>query len=305
MKIGFFGTDIFAKIILENLIQSGFEIAFVVTKPDDVVGRKQEIQESLISIVAKENNIKCFKPVKLKEFASEIGDIDYNINIVCEYGKIIPSSILNLPKFKSINIHGSILPKYRGASPIQFSLMNGDKETGITLILMDELMDHGDIIRISKIIIDNDDTEIALRRKLAIIGVEALKDELNFIKENNNFSNLTVQNHDEATYTRLIEKSDGLVDCKTSSSFDVLNKYKAFVKWPGIFLILNEKRIKLNEISFNIDEIDFDKEKYPFFVSGKKLYLICSDDKLLEIKRIQVEGKGDVASIDFINGFLK
>ena len=152
LNITFFGTDIFAKIILEKLIKN-FNINLIVTKPDEKVGRKQVLEESKVSKFAKEHNIKCLKPNKLKEIKQELEKNNSDIFIVAEYGKIIPEEIINIPKYGSLNIHGSILPKYRGAAPIQYSLLNRDKTTGITIIKMDKEMDHGDIIETAEITI--------------------------------------------------------------------------------------------------------------------------------------------------------
>lgn len=303
MKINFFGTDIFASIVLKSLIEAGFDIVSVITKPDSLVGRKKELSESRIAILAKDLGIKnILKPSKLKEFESELSKFNADINVVCEYGKIIPDSVLNLPKFKSINIHGSILPKYRGASPIQFALMNGDKETGVTLMEMDDQMDHGNIISIEKCVIENNDIEQILREKLAIIGASLLIKELKYLKENNKFSNSIVQNHDEATYTKLIEKNDGFIDFITTNSFSFVNKFRAFSKWPGVFIVYKDKRVKITDISFDL--FDFNDESNvisPFFVDNKSLYLKFSDNKFVKINKLQFEGKNEISDKDFIN----
>lgn len=301
MKINFFGTDTFACIILQELINVGFNVVCVVTKPDDYVGRKRVLTESKVAVLAKEKNISVEKPEKLANFSEVLEKYNADINVVCEYGKIIPESVLFLPKFKSVNIHGSILPKYRGASPIQFALMNGDKETGVTLMKVDKEMDHGDIISTAVCNITNDDIEPKLREKLAKIGAELLIKELKFIKENGSFSNSKPQNHSEATFTRLIDKQDGLIDLSNTSE-EILNKFRAFVKWPGIFMFYNDKRVKITDINFNPFNINFEKQNiFPFFIKDKQLFLICADNKLIKINKLQFEGKNEISDRDFIN----
>lgn len=303
MKINFFGTDIFASIVLQNLVDAGFNVACVITKPDDIVGRKKEITESKIAIIAKFLNIPVEKPSKLKGFEDVLKNYNGDINVVCEYGKIIPDSVLHLPKFKSVNIHGSILPAYRGASPIQFSLMHGDLETGVTLMEMDNEMDHGNIISIAKYDIENIDTEPVLREKLANIGVDLLIKELRNLENNGKFSNSISQNHKMASYTRLINKEDGLIDVNKDNAENIINKYRAFIKWPGIFMLYNEKRLKLNDIDLNIFDFYFEKNNNnsPFLIKEKELYLICSDNKLIKINKLQFETKNEITYKDFIN----
>ncbi len=302
MKINFFGTDIFASIILQGLVDNGFNIACVVTKPDDFVGRKKILTESKIATLAKSLNIPVEKPEKLSNFSEKLAEFNGDINVVCEYGKIIPESILYLPKFKSVNIHGSILPKYRGASPIQMALLNGDKETGVTLMKIDKEMDHGCIISIGKCNIEKDDIEPKLREKLANIGVKILIEELKYLEENGDFSNSIEQDHNLATFTSLINKQDGLINLSNTSE-EVLNKFRAFIKWPGIFMFFNDKRVKITDIDFDVFEKIGEKNDkiFPFFIKDKQLFLICSDDKMVKINKLQFEGKNEITDKDFIN----
>ncbi|MEZ7821413.1 MAG: methionyl-tRNA formyltransferase [Patescibacteria group bacterium] len=303
MKINFFGTDIFACIILQNLIDTGFDVVCAVTKPNDYVGRKKELTESKIAILAKNLNIPVVKPAILKDFEVTLARFNGDINVVCEYGKIIPDSVLYLPKFKSVNIHGSLLPQYRGASPIQFSLMNGDNKTGVTLMEMDHEMDHGNIIATSEYNIKNTDTEPILREELAKLGADLLIKELKNLEINSKLSNSIIQDHDSATYTRLIKKEDGFVDLLKDSSDKVLNKFRAFIKWPGIYIVYKEKRVKLTDISLNVFNFNFiqDENIFPFLIKDKELYLICADSKLIRVNKLQFEAKNEITYRDFIN----
>lgn len=299
LNIVFFGTDIFAKIILENLLKK-HKILAIVTKADEIVGRKKTLEESKVSIIAKQNNIQCFKPIKLKDIKDDLEKLSPDLFIVAEYGKIIPESILNIAKYGAINIHGSILPKYRGASPIQYALLNKDEKTGITIIQMDKEMDHGNIIDIREIKIDKNDDQIMLREKLAILGFETLEKLLNkntlpFISKE--------QIHGNATYTKLLEKNDGQIDLKKDLAEDIIAKFKAYKPWPGIFLMKDNKRIKINEINYKVYESDSNDKIFDVFAirEKKELFLKDKDNNLVKIKKIQIEGKNEISDKDFIN----
>jgi len=305
LKIIFFGTDIFAEIILSHIISSGFNLEFVVTMPDQIVGRNKELKESRVSKLAYENNIKC---LKLNSFAELDNYSDIDLFIVAEYGKIIPKKVLDIPKIGSFNIHGSILPKYRGASPIQEVLKNGDLETGISIIKMDEKMDHGDVVGIgqknlpvsTKIKIDKYDNHLTLRKKLAIRAGLDIVDFLEKIKNNKKII-FFPQNHQKATYCNIIKREDGFCDFSLENSQDIINKYRAYYNWPGIFTIFDEKRIKINEI--DLDSYIFD-DSYRnigenFYKKNKDLYIKCSDSKMIKILKIQKEGKKEIFGREF------
>jgi methionyl-tRNA formyltransferase len=297
LKIAFFGTDIFAEIILSYIIESGLYLEFVVTMPDRVTGRKKELQESKIAKLAKKYNIKCLKLSSLSGLC-DYSDID--LFIVAEYGKIIPRKILDIPKLGSFNIHGSILPGYRGASPIQEALKNGDLETGVSIIKMDEKMDHGDLVSISKLKIDGYDNQLILRKKLASLGALEI---VNFLERQKNNEKITFssQNHEEATYCNIIKREDGLCDPFSEDSQKIINKYKAYYGWPGIFIFFNEKRIKINEIELDSYVFDsfYKKINEIFYKKSKDLYIKCFDSKMIKVLKIQKEGKKEISGREF------
>lgn len=301
LNITFFGTDIFAKIILEKLIKE-FNVSLIVTKPDEKVGRKQILEESKVSKIAKENNIKCIKPNKLKDFKEDIKKNSSDIFIVAEYSKIIPQEILDIPKYGAINIHGSILPKYRGASPIQYAILNNEKTTGITIMQMDKDMDHGNIIKTEEIKIQDNDDQITLRQKLAEIGANSLID---LLKTQLPFKSIE-QNHNNATYTKLIEKNDGLIDINKDTADKIISKFKAYRPWPGIFIIENNKRIKLTEVDYKVcKKENLDKVINDFVIRNKELFLKDKKNNLIKIKKLQIEGKNEISDIDYINQIKK
>lgn len=297
LKIAFFGTDLFAEIIITSIIESGFNLEFVVTMSDQKTGRNKELKESRVSKLANKHNIKCLK----LEFLSELYNYsDIDLFIVAEYGKIIPKKFLDIPRIGSFNIHGSVLPKYRGASPIQETLKNGDLETGISIIKMDEKMDHGDLVSISKLKIDKGDNQLSLRKKLAN---QAGVDIVNFLEKIKNNENIVFssQDHKKATYCNIIKREDGFCDFFSEKSEGIINKYRAYYEWPGIFTIVNGKRIKINEIeldSFAFDSL-YKKINEIFYKKSKDLYIKCADLKMIKVLRIQKEGKKEVSGREF------
>lgn len=297
LKIAFFGTDIFAEIIISSIIESGFNLEFVVTMPDQKTGRNKELKESRVSKLANKYNIKC---LKLESFSELYNYSDIDLFIVAEYGKIIPKKVLEIPKIGSFNIHGSILPKYRGASPIQEALKNGDLEAGISIIKMDEKMDHGDLVSISKLKIDEYDNQLSLRKKLAN---QAGVDIVNFLEKFKNNENIVFssQDHKKATYCNIIKREDGFCDFLSEKAKDIINKYRAYYEWPGIFTIINEKRIKINEIDLDFYVFDslYKKINEIFYKKNKDLYIKCADLKMIKVLKIQKEGKKEISGREF------
>ncbi|MCX6780088.1 MAG: methionyl-tRNA formyltransferase [Candidatus Magasanikbacteria bacterium] len=240
----FFGSHHFSTPILQQLIDSGiFDIQLVVTQPDRPVGRKQEIQMTGVKTLALKYNIPVEQPATLKDYTLPISA---DINIVCKYGLLVPESILNSAKHGSINTHASLLPKYRGASPIQSVLINGETETGATIMLMDKEMDHGPILLQDKLNILPDENCFELSERLAPLEADLL------IKAIPDFIagkiTLQVQNHTEATFCKELTREDGQVD-GTKTATEIYNLYRGLTPWPGIWTMWNEKRLKLLKIA--------------------------------------------------------
>ena len=310
MKIIFFGTPEFAEIILDKLIKSGgFEIVGVVSTPDKQIGRKKVLTSPPVKILAEKNNLKILQPEKLDEnFISELKKIKADLFIVAAYGKIIPKEILEIPEFGILNVHPSLLPKYRGASPIQTALLNGDKETGITIMKMDEKMDHGAIVHSTQITVNRDENYITLSKKLAEKSAEILIDVIP--KYISGEIKLQEQNHSDATFCKIIKKEDGEIDWNKSAE-EIYNQWRAFVEYPGIFSELKVKKeksqkVKFIEIKVAEDELNFaDKKLGEFFVEDKRLFVRCGKDSVLEILKLQPQGKNIMDAVSFINGYLR
>ncbi len=295
-KIVFFGTQQFGKGILESLLSdSDFEVIGVFTQPDKPVGRKQEIQMSPVKLLAQEKNIPIFQPDSLKNY--EMPNLGADLNIVCQYGLIIPQTILDSAKHGSINIHTSLLPKYRGASPIQSAILNGEKETGTTIMLMDSKMDHGPILTQEKIMIDLDDNYLTLSEKMLSSACNLLN---KTIKEYlSGKIKPQEQNHEEKTLCKMFDREDGKIDF-TKSAQDIYNQFRGFYVWPGIFTFFEEKRVKL----LNIKPVEKKLEPGKFVTENGRLFIGCGVDSI-EVFELQVEGKKPMDAKAFINGYLK
>jgi len=305
LKTIFFGTPEFAKIILEKLIQDkNLEILALVCAPDKPVGRKQILTSPPVKILAEKNDIPVLQPEKLdKKFIAKLKNINPDLNIIAAYGKILPLEILEIPKYKSINTHPSLLPKYRGTSPIQTAILNGDSETGVTIMLMDEKMDHGSIISKIQFPISNTYNYKILSEKLANASAELL------IKTIPDYISGKIkpaeQNHNNATFCKIIKKQDGGINWHKSAQ-EIYNQYRAFVEWPGIFseLIIYNKKLIVKFIEINLTDKKSNNLIGEFFIENKKLFINCGDNNLLEIKKLQPQGKKNMTADAFINGYL-
>jgi len=296
-KIIFFGTPEFAEIVLEKLIKTEYKPIMIVTAPDKPVGRKQILSTPPVKQLAQKNKIKLIQPKLLNNATGqELIEIAPDLFIIAAYGLILPQEILNIPKFGSLNIHPSILPKYRGASPIQSTILANDDETGVTIMLMDEKVDHGPILAQKNIKIKNENT-VSLSKKLAQLGADLLIDTLPkwFTKK----IKPVTQNHKKATFTRLIKKNHGKINW-TKSAQQIEQMFRAYQPWPGIYTMLDNQTLKILEI----DILEIDHNKQPgtvFFTKNKELAVICDKDALI-LKQVQLQGKKSTSGKSFLNG---
>jgi methionyl-tRNA formyltransferase len=240
----FWGTPEVASETLEILKENGYIPSLIITSPDAKSGRGLLLQASPAAVFAKQNNIPCLKPEKLNEVSLITTSSQTYLFIVVAYGKIIPENILNIPKFGSINIHYSLLPKYRGASPVESTILNGETETGVTIQKMKFAMDAGDIIVQEKVKIFPDEKAPDLRTRLIKIGGELL------VKTLPNFIDGKIkeipQKENEATFCKKIKKEDGLIDLD-DNALKNYNKFRAYAVWPRTFFFKNGKRIIITD----------------------------------------------------------
>lgn len=307
MKIAFFWTWEFSKNILSWILDnSNIEVWLVVSQPDKAIWRKKIITKTEIKKFAESKNIKVLQPEKLKNNFDFFDKLKwYDFIVVVAYWKIVPNEVLKAPKYWCINIHGSILPKYRWASPIQEAIKNGDSETGLTIMYMSEWMDEWDILNIKKIKIDIlDKTEDIFKHFENIwpdLLIKTLKSIINWNIKWEKQDNL------KATYCSKISKNDWEVFFTKNSSDKIYNKYKAYSKWPWIFTYYNWKKLNIEECCFNKIwefEKNYEKELMPWKVvkiDKKNIWVVCFDKKILILKQIKLEWKKTMDINSFIN----
>ena len=300
MKIIFFGTNQFAVISLEALCNSRHELAAVVTQPDKKRGRGLKLAFPPVKVFAEKRSLKIYQPSLLKEesFIREISKISPDLLIVVSYGKILPKEVLDIPEIYAINLHASLLPKYRGAAPINWAIINGETETGITIIKMNEYMDQGDIITSRKVKIEPEDTTGSLSDRLARIGADSLLETIELI-ERDKVVQLS-QDDRAATFAPRIKKDDARIDW-SKTSVEVSNFVRGMNPHPGAFTYIGEKLVKIWKTKsllapegYNAGEIvDFKKEQGIVVSTGKGCLLITE---------LQLEGKKRMRAVEFLRG---
>ncbi len=296
MKIIYFGTSEIGLPILEALLEH-HEVVAVVTSPDKAVGRKQILTPSPIANLAERKHLTIYKPNKVKnnpDFLLTLKQHAADLYVVVSYGKILPLELLDQPPLKTINVHFSLLPKYRGPAPVQFTLLNGETKTGTSIFILDELVDHGPLLATAEIAIEPTDTNITLQSKLAQLSSDLLIEILP--KYENSQITPTVQNHEEATSTKIITKEDGKVNWQETNQ-QIYNRFRAFQPWPGIYTTWEGKSLKI------IDCVP-SSEPIPLQPGQVQQYLVgCGENTVLELKTIQLEGKNPTSITDFLNGY--
>lgn len=259
IKIGFFGTPQYAVTVLEKMVEANIEIAFVVTMPDMPKGRKMIITAPPAKEWAIKNNIPVYQPDTLRNgnIEDELKKHNCDVFVVMAYGKIIPDSILKIPKYESLNIHPSLLPKLRGSSPIESAILNDEKENGVTIIKMDAEMDHGPIVAQTKVEIENWPVRADILGNILVNqGADLLIEVLP--KWIRNEIVATEQDHSKATFTKKIKKEDGEIDLNNDPYQNFL-KIQAYHDWPSAFFFENGKRMKITQASFKNGELRIEK----------------------------------------------
>ena len=297
MKVVFMGTPEFAVPILKLLIDE-YDVVGVVTQPDRMVGRKRIITPPPVKELALEHNIKVFQPLKIKENYQEILALAPDLIVTCAYGQILPEEILHFPKYGCINVHASLLPKLRGGAPIHHAIIDGYKETGITIMYMSKKMDQGDILTQVKTPILDDDTLGSLQYKLSEMAKDLLKSTIPLLIEDKIIP--LKQNEEEATYGYNISREEERIDF-TKSIEEVDRQVRGLNPVPGAYTTLNGKILKIYDVRFgdryypNTEDgtiVDFHHDGFSV-VCGKK-ELVITD--------MALEGKRRCAAKDFLNG---
>lgn len=314
IKIIFLGTPDFASYCLKSLIDDeDIEVLFSITKPDIKKNRGMKIEEPEVKIVSKEYNIKCYQTNKIKEDKELIEMMKLSkpdFLVVVSFGEILSKEILDIPLKASINGHASLLPKYRGASPIQTAILNGDKTTGVTTMLMSIGLDEGDILEQEKIDIEDKETQSSLFEKLKKINAELM------IRTLKNFDNITPIKQDEqnATKSKIIKKEDGLLDLENENAKEIYQKVYAYNPWPSAYLKNINGILKIWDVDYVDDNIKNQLDYYiqnemddiwqlrdNVIVYNKNLY-IKTKDSFLKVNELQPQSKKRMSYKDYING---
>ena len=244
MKIVFMGTPDFASGALEALIAAGHEITAVYTQPDKPKGRGKEVQMTPVKVVALEHNIPVYQPRRIKEAeeVAKLREIPADIYVVAAFGQILSQEILDIPKYRSLNIHASLLPKYRGCSPIQHVIIDGEEKTGITIMQMDAGIDTGDMLYKKEIAIEADDNYETLHDKLMVLGGESIVEALVLLEEGRLVPEK--QNSEESCYAPMIDKKMGEIDF-TKSSVEIDRLIRGMTPWPSAYTTYHGKQMKI------------------------------------------------------------
>ena len=296
IKVVFMGTPTFAVPILEKLIEN-YHVILVVSQPDKEKDRKGHLLETPIKKLALANNIEVYQPAKIKEEYQYIIDKQPDIIITCAYGQIIPEALLNYPKYGCINVHGSLLPKLRGGAPIHHAIINGEKETGITIMYMDKAMDSGDIISQKILPILPEDNLDTLYEKMSLLGANLLQETLPDIIAGKN--NRIKQDEKLVTFGYNITKEEEKINFN-NSSLKIHNQIRGLSSIPGAYCYLDEKRLKIYASTLTNDK----SKDTPGTISkiDKTGIYLSTKDNLLKITDIKLEGKKRCLVSDFVNG---
>jgi len=299
LNIVFMGTPEFAVPSLEKLIEFGHNVMLVITQPDKPRGRGKKISYSPVKECAIKNNIDVFQPQKLKnnkEVFDKLRKLNPDLIVVAAYGKILPEEILQIPRYGCINVHASLLPKYRGAAPINWAVINGEKETGITIMYMEKGLDTGDILLQKSIPILEEDNSETVHDKLAVLGGNALIEAIN--KMVDGALKPVKQDDSKATYAPILEKSIGLIDWQ-KSAVEIKNLVRGLRPWPVAYTYYKGNMLKI----WAAEVYSYEGKEKPGTVitTGSALIVKCGKDAL-KILEIQSEGKRRMTVEEFLRG---
>lgn len=295
MKVLFMGTPDFAVPTLEKLCESEHQIIGVYTQPDKPVGRKQIMTPPDVKVCAMENNLTVYQPDSLRneEVFQQIKALNPDVIVVVAYGKILPVNILEIPEYGCINVHGSLLPKYRGASPIQHSVLNGDKTTGVTTMYMGEGLDTGDMLLKAETEIGENETSAELFDRLSLMGADLLLETLDAVKNGEVIPEK--QDKNLATHTTMITKKMCPVDWNKTNN-EVHNQVRGLQTWPVATSVINGKNVKIHKTLLCDKKGDRGE-----IISINPLTVACSEGSVI-IEELQLEGKKKMDSKSFLLG---
>ncbi len=300
MKIIFFGSDDFARAHLEALLNSSHDVIACVTQPDKARGRGMKVVLSPIKECAQEHDINVLQPEDLREdgVLQALKNLEADMFVVIAYGKFLPSKLLDVPKYFSINVHGSLLPQYRGAAPINWAIINGEQKTGLTIIKMNPKMDAGEIISQNSVSIDEQETAQTLRKKMIDVGAQLLLKTIEDIK-NNSYS-LTTQDESQVSFAQILTKDLGLIDWN-QNAINIERKMRGLMPWPTAFTTFKTKSLKILEAQV-LKEGFRDGRPGEIVELQKEGFVVVAGEYALLITKVHLENSKPMTASDFING---
>lgn len=298
LRLAYAGTPEFAVPALKSIQASDHQLAAIITQPDRKSGRGRKISESAVKQAITSENVRLFQPdnVNNEDTLNELNQLALDLIIVAAYGQIFSSELLDLPRLGCINIHASLLPRWRGASPIQHAILNGDEQSGITIMQMVSKMDAGDIWLQEACCIESIDTAESLHNKLAHIGGEIILSALSKVAEAK--QRPLRQNESDVTYCRKLTKTDGLIDWNLSAQ-EIMRRVRAFHPWPGAYTFLNGRRIRITQGEVGKESV---KNTYPgkiCILTKHDFSVAAGDGSTVLVKELVPEGGKRVSAADF------
>ena len=299
LSLVFCGTPRFAVPTLEKLVEAGFRIHLVVTQPDRPKGRGLELVQSPVKESALKLNLPITQPERIKandEFRAQLTAIKPAVIIVVGYGRIIPQWMLDLPPLGNLNLHASLLPKYRGAAPIQWAIANGETVTGVTTMRIDAGLDTGDILQQEELAIAPDETAETLSPRLAAIGADLMVETLCGLQSKS--IHPRPQDNSQASLAPILKKEDGLIDFSRSAA-EIANRMRGFQPWPGAYTKFRGKSLQIIKAHPVTDPVATSELR----VTADRLLAGCAHNTALELLEIQLEGKKRTSAQDFVRGY--
>ena len=301
MKLVFCGTPMFAVPSLERLHAAGFEIQLVVTQPDRPQGRGMTLTAPPVKQSALKLGLPVIQPEKIKkneEFRAQLEALHPEAIIVVGYGRIIPPWMLELPRYGNINVHASLLPKYRGAAPVQWAIAQGETVSGVTTMLLNEGLDTGDILMQREMALRPEDTSVTLWPRLAELGADLLVETLRGLEQKQ--ITPVPQDHSQATLAPILRKEDGQVDFSRTAT-EIHNRLRGFQPWPGAYAQFRGRNLKF--VSSRPEEASSNLNPGELRVGDEKLFAGCAAGTVLQLLQVQPEGKKIMTAREFINGY--
>ena len=301
------GTPDFSVGTLEEIIKAGHEVMAVVTQPDKPKGRGKALQYSPVKEAALSHNLEVLQPVKARDeaFIEKLRQYNADVFVVVAYGQILPKEIIDMPKYGCINVHASLLPKYRGAAPIQYAVIDGCEYSGVTTMLMDEGLDTGDILLVSKVKLDKKETGGSLFDKLEDVGAKLLVTTLSKLEDGT--ITRTKQIEEDSTYVKMIKKSMGKIDFN-KSAVEIERLIRGLNPWPSAYTSLDGKTFKIWEANC-LSDVEYDSSKLTEIKPGmvikinKNSFVIKCKEGYLEALSVQLEGKKRMDAGSFLRGY--